>query len=90
MSETGSPGPESGQLAAGAAARSRTRWGFASLVLVLAAGALAGWRAGVFATAAAPATASPASALATRPVLREDIAAVTPVTATSGTQVRTR
>jgi hypothetical protein len=54
----------------------------AAIVVVLAAGGVAGWRAGVFSAAASPGSGLGASATATRPVVREDIAAVTPVGAT--------
>jgi hypothetical protein len=56
-----------------------------ALVVVLGAGAAAGWRAGLFSAAASPADGGPgAPAPATAPVVREDIAAVTPVAASLG------
>jgi hypothetical protein len=67
-------------------ARSRAGTGVAAgLVVVLAAGAVAGWRAGVFSAAASPgAAAQGPPAPATQPVVREDLSATTPVAATLG------
>jgi hypothetical protein len=57
----------------------------AGLVVVLAAGAVAGWRAGVFSSAASPGAGPQGSpAPATQPVVREDLSAMTPVAATLG------
>ena len=90
MSETVSRGREAGQqieavTAVGArGSHGRGRWVAAALVVVLAAGMVAGWRAGVFSAAASPGSVLGASAPATRAVVRGDIAAVTPVTATLG------
>jgi len=57
----------------------------AGLVVVLVAGVAAGWRAGVFSPPPSPGTGRlGAPPPATRPVVREDIRAVTPVTATLG------
>ena len=95
MSETASRGREAGQQTAGQQAgvlavaeargsRGRGRWVALGIAVVVAAGAVAGWRAGVFSAAASPGSGLEAAAPATRPVVREDIAAVTPVTATLG------
>jgi hypothetical protein len=54
------------------------------IVVVVAAGAVAGWRAGVFSPAASSGTGQGAPAPATQPVVREDLSATTPVTATLG------
>ncbi len=97
MSETVSRGRETGQQMAGqqagaleaagvgvATRRGRGGWVTAGLVVVLAAGVVAGWRAGLFSAAASPESGLGAAPAATRPVVREDIAAVTPVAATLG------
>ena len=93
MSETVSQGREAGRqaeaLAAGEARGSRRRrrggWVAAGLVVVLVAGVVSAWRAGVFSLAATPA-AGGRGALppATAVVTRRDIAATTPVSATLG------
>jgi hypothetical protein len=65
--------------------RGRGRWVALSMVVVLAGGAMWAWRAGAFSPAAAPGGAGRAlPAPATAVVTRQDIAAVTPVTATLG------
>jgi hypothetical protein len=64
-------------------ARHRARWVAAGLAAVAAVALLAGWRAGVFAAPASPGTAE-LGAPATQAVVREDIAATTPVSATLG------
>jgi multidrug efflux pump subunit AcrA (membrane-fusion protein) len=64
-------------------ARHRGRWVAAGLAVVAAAALLAGWRAGVFTAADSPGTGE-RGAPATQPVVREDIAATTPVSATLG------
>ncbi len=92
MSETVSAGREAGQqaeaLAAGAARGSRRRggWVAAGLVVVLAAGGAAGaWRAGVFSPAGSSGSGPQGRpAPATQAVVREDLSATTPVTATLG------
>ena len=94
MSETVSRGREAGQqagaLAAAQARGSRRRrrggWVAAGIVVVLAAGAVAGWQAGVFSAAASPGAGRAAGAPApdTRAVTRQDIAATTPVAGTLG------
>jgi hypothetical protein len=64
----------------------RVRWVATGLVGLIAAGTVAGWRAGVFPAAGAPGAgrAAGAPAPATRAVTRQDIAATTPVTGTLG------
>jgi hypothetical protein len=93
VSETVSRGREAGwqaeAQAAGEARGSRGRrrggWVTAGLVVVLAAGVVSAWRAGVFSQAGSSGSEQQgAPPPATRPVVREDIAAVTPVTATLG------
>jgi hypothetical protein len=82
------PGHRAGALAAAQArgSRRRGRWVAAGLVVVVAAGAVAAWLAGVFSAAASPGAgrAAGAPAPATRPVTRQDLAATTPLTATLG------
>ncbi len=94
MSETVSRGREAGQqagaLAAAQARASRRRrrggWVAAGIVVVLAAGAVSAWQAGVFSAAASPGAgrAAGAPAPATAAVSRLDIAATTPVGGTLG------
>jgi hypothetical protein len=92
VSDTVSRGREAGQQAVALAAaqargsRRRGRWVAAGLVVVVAAGAVAGWRAGVFSAAASPGAgrAAGAPAPATRAVTRQDLTATTPLTATLG------
>jgi hypothetical protein len=91
VSETVSRGREAGQqpeiLAAEEARRSRGRgrWVALGIVAVVAAGTVAAWRAGVFSPAASSGPGQQgASAPATAAVTRQDIAAVTPMTATLG------
>ncbi len=92
MSGTVSRGREAGQQAeavtAAEAGRARGRrrggWVAAGLVVVVA-GAVVAWRAGVFSAAASSGAGGlGAPAPATRPVVREDLSATTPVTATLG------
>ena len=91
MSRTISHGREAGQRAEGGVsaeaggARGRGRWVALGVVVVLAAGAVAGWQAGVFSPAASPGAGeqgAPAPAMAA--VARENITATTPVNATLG------
>ena len=93
MSETVSAGREAGQqaeaLAAGAARGSRRRagWVAAGLVVVVlaAGGAAAAWRAGVFSPAGSSGSRQQGRpAPATQAVVREDLSATTPVSATLG------
>ena len=91
MSGTVSRGREAGRqaeaLAAGEArgSRGRGRWVALGIVVVVAAGAVAAWQAGVFSPAASSGTGQQgAAAPATQPVLREDLSATTPVAATLG------
>jgi multidrug efflux pump subunit AcrA (membrane-fusion protein) len=64
-------------------ARGRGRWAAVGGVIVVAAGAVAGWQAGVFSPAAPPGSQG-APAPATQAVTRESITATTPVNATLG------
>ena len=65
--------------------RGRVRWVALGIAVVVAAGAVAAWRAGAFSPAASlGAGRQGAPAPATRAVTREDLSAVTPVTATLG------
>jgi hypothetical protein len=92
VSETVSRGREAGQqaevLTAGGATGSRHRggWVAAGLVVVLAAGGAAGaWRAGVFSAAGSSGAGGQGlPAPATQAVVREDLSAATPVSATLG------
>ncbi len=90
MSETVSRGREAGQQAEVLAAaeargsRGRRRWAALGIVAVVAAGAVAGWRAGVFSPAASSGPGPGAPPSATAAVTRQDIAATTPLTATLG------
>ena len=89
VSETVSHGREAGQQAEVLAAarargsRGRGRWVALGIVVVVAAGAVSAWRAGVLSPAASSgAGGQGAPAPSTAAVTRQDIAAVTPVTAT--------
>ena len=63
----------------------RGGWAALGVVVVVAAGAVAGWRAGVLSPAASPGAGQRgAAAPATRAVTRQDLSATTPVTATLG------
>jgi hypothetical protein len=90
VSETVSPGRETGRQAAVLAVaqargpRRRGGWVAAGLVLVLAAGVVSAWRAGVFSAAASPGAGLRGAPPATAAVTRRDIAATTPVSATLG------
>jgi hypothetical protein len=65
--------------------RGRGRWVTLSILVVLAAGAVPAWRAGVFSRAASPGSGRPGlPAPATRAVIRQDLSATTPATATLG------
>ena len=64
--------------------RGRGRWVALGVVVVVAAGAVAAWRAGVFSPAATSGPAPGAAAPATALVTRQDLSATTPVTATLG------
>jgi len=80
-------GPQAEALAAAEArgSRGRRRWVALCVAVVVAAGVVAGWRGGVFSAAASPGTRGlGAPAPATAPVVREDIAATTPMAATLG------
>ena len=90
MGETVSPGRETGRQAAALAVaeargpRRRGGWVAAGLVVVLAAGMVSAWRAGVFSAAASPGAGLRGAPPATAAVTRRDIAATTPVSATLG------
>ena len=65
--------------------RGRGRWIALGIVVLVAAGAVSAWRAGASPPAASSAIGLPgAPASATQPVVRQDLAATTPVTATLG------
>jgi hypothetical protein len=64
--------------------RRRGGWVTLGVVVVVAAGAVAGWRAGVFSAGTAPAAAQGASPPATAAVVKQDLADTTPVSATLG------
>jgi hypothetical protein len=91
VSKTVTRGPEAGQHEqippAGAPQRrprGRGRWVALGVVVVVAAGAAAAWRAGEFSPAATSGTGQQAAPPATAAVTRQDLSAVTPVTATLG------
>ena len=63
---------------------SRGRWVALGVVVVVAAGSVAAWRAGGFSPAGSSGTGQQAPPPATEPVVREDLSATTPVTATLG------
>jgi hypothetical protein len=96
MSRTISGGREAGQRDAGqraeglvsaeaGGARGRGRWAAVGIVVVVAAGVVAGWQAGVFSPAASSGAGQQgAPAPATAAVARENITATTPVNATLG------
>ena len=91
MSRTISRSREAGQRAEGlvsaeaGGARGRGRWVALGVVVVVAAGAVAGWQAGVFSPAASPGAGEQgAPAPATAAVARDNITATTPVNATLG------
>ena len=91
LSETVSRGPEAErheQILPAAApqgrSRGRGRWVALGAVVVVAAGTVAAWRAGAFSPAATSGTGQQAAPPATKPVTRQDLSAVTPVTATLG------
>jgi hypothetical protein len=64
--------------------RRRGGWVALGVVLVVATGVVAGWRAGLYSPAAAPGAAPGAPPPATAAVVRQDLAATSPVTATLG------
>jgi hypothetical protein len=64
--------------------RGRGRWVAVGIVVVVAAGAVAAWRAGVFSPAASSGAGQGAPPPATAAVIRQDLSATTPVTATLG------
>jgi hypothetical protein len=91
VSETVSRGREAGQQAdvlpavEARGSRGRRRWVALGIVAVVAAGAVAAWRAGLFSPAASSGSGQQgAPPPSTQPVVREDLAATTPLTATLG------
>jgi hypothetical protein len=74
---------EATAVAAATGSRDRRGWVAAGLVVVLGAGAVSAWAAGVFATAAS-AGGTESAAPATAAVVRKEIAATTPLAATLG------
>jgi multidrug efflux pump subunit AcrA (membrane-fusion protein) len=91
VSETISDGRKAGPAAddltaaRGRGSRARGRWVALGVVAMVAAGGVSVWRAGAFSPAASPqAGGQGAAPPATATVTRQDIAAVTPVTATLG------
>jgi hypothetical protein len=70
--------------AGGLRGRRRGGWVAAGIVVVLAAGVVAGWGAGVFSSPAASSGSGLGAAPATAVVRRQDLSAVTPVAATLG------
>jgi multidrug efflux pump subunit AcrA (membrane-fusion protein) len=80
-------GREAGPLAEAGEARGSHRpggWVALGLVVVLAAGVVSAWRAGVFSPAGSSGSGQPAPAPATQAVVREELSATTPVSATLG------
>jgi hypothetical protein len=91
VSKTVSRGPEAGPHAEILAARTpqgqsrgRGRWVALGAMVVVAAGSVAAWRAGEFSPAATSGTGQQVAPPATSPVTRQNLSAVTPVTATLG------
>ncbi len=91
VSKTVSRGREAGQQAEvlpsteARGSRGRGRWMALGIVVVVAAGAVSAWRAGVFSPAASSGAGQQgAPAPATQPVTRQDISATTSVNATLG------
>jgi hypothetical protein len=84
----GSRGPEAGQHAEALAPQGRShrrgRWVALGAVVVVAAGTVAAWRTGAFSPATTSGTGQQAAPPATALVTRQDLSAVTPVTATLG------
>jgi hypothetical protein len=64
--------------------RGRGRWAALGIVIVVAAGAVSAWRAGVFSPAASSGAGQGAPPPATQLVTRQDLSATTPETATLG------
>jgi hypothetical protein len=79
-------GQQAGVLADGEArgSRGRGRWVALGIVVMMVAGAVSAWRAGVFSPAASSGAGQQGAPPTTRPVTRQDLAATTPVTATLG------
>jgi hypothetical protein len=70
--------------ASAAGRRGRGRWVALGIVVVVSAGVVAGWRAGVFSAAVSPGAGGVGAASATAVVTRGDLSATTPVAATLG------
>ena len=62
----------------------RGGWAALGIVVVVAAGSVAAWRAGAFSPAASSGSGQQGSPTTTKPVTRQDLSATTPVTATLG------
>ena len=77
-------GPQTATAAEAGESRGRGRWVAAGVMVVLAAGAVAGWRAGVFSAAASPGAGPGTPPPATAVVTRQDLTATTPESATLG------
>jgi hypothetical protein len=78
------PQPEPQAAAQVGGSRGRGRWVALGVVVVLAAGAVAGWRAGVFSAAASPGAGPGSPPPPTAVVTRQDLTATTPESATLG------
>ena len=79
-------GPQTGPQTAAVTgeSRGRGRWVAVGVMVVLAVGAVAGWRAGVFSAAASPGAGTGTPPPATAVVTRQDLTATTPESATLG------
>ncbi len=77
-------GPAKGDAAQARGPRGRGRWVAVGIVVVVAAGAVAGWRAGVFSSAASSGAGAGAPPPATAAVTRQGLSATTPETAALG------
>jgi len=80
----GAPQTEPQRAAEAAESRGRGRWVTVGVMVVLAAGAVAGWRAGAFSAAASPGAGPGTPPPATAVVTRQDLTATTPESATLG------
>jgi hypothetical protein len=84
VSELVSRGRDAEQHGREAGQHGRGRWAALGIVVVLVAGTVSAWRAGVFSAAASAGSGQGAPPPSTQPVVRQDLSAVTPVTATLG------
>ena len=82
--QQGFPGQGGAQPGPRGARRRRGRWVAFGVVVVVAAGTVTAWRTGVFSTAVPSGNAQGARPPATQPVVRRDLTATTPETATLG------